>query len=452
MEAVRPNSLLVKQAVDYLLSKRTFYGYSPYKAKGPVVAALAVYFKQTQFEKNDYRLKISVNGNQVKSATVRDEQPTMLIDVPADNLVNDQNKEKYYDAAKIVVYFEILRERYPELYIPFDKILTVGRAYRDIEEFERAYLVYKATIDASFVNDSNVSAVLQDEGQFMSSIDFMENLWRKYPDTPQITAAYFALSQALYSKADEAEQLAKAEGFGWESRGFSERKRATRNVLEKTGKNVADKPQKKITKRDILKETVVMLSQFLTLYPEDTLADDATFSMANTFLDLEDFPTTVSLCQSGIKRYPKSEYLSSFQYVEALGLFSQRKYDEAVKAAVTVADGKSKDRDLARYIIGQIYHAQGKPNLAIEWYGKVKDEYPDAQESISYFEEKRRKPYKYRGDFPFNNQKRLFPVVGAVGCLLSEAEGSRQAGLRTCRIHACRASESLKKVTIGFLK
>ena len=26
---------------------------------------------------------------------------------------------------------------------------------------------------------------------------------------------------------------------------------------------------------------------------------------------------------------------------------------------------------------------------AIDWYEKVKDEYPDAQESISYFEEKR---------------------------------------------------------------
>ena len=54
-----------------------------------------------------------------------------------------------------------------------------------------------------------------------------------------------------------------------------------------------------------------------------------------------------------------------------------------------MADGKSKDRDLARYILGQIYHARGKPNMAIDWYGKVKGIYPDAQESISYFQEKR---------------------------------------------------------------
>lgn len=605
MESVRPNSPLAKPAVDFLLSRRTYGGFSPYKAKGPIVAALAVYFKQTQFESSDYRLKISVNGKEIKSAAVESGQPTMLIDVPADNLADGGNRvefalegrgryaysatlsgfspeitdpeswdrpfvrsrkyhhapleyrgrqissstteitqledgartyvsadvqehastrylvideylpagmmlvdgsisgnhqyhevghsiitfyyppnqrfrdyryqlvsyapgtyrsmptvirdamrpddmrileseqgydslvvlapgekstdeyeindselyglgkahfddgkyaeaidyleklhqrneqynerevarmllwmragEKYYDAKKMVQYFEILRERYPELYIPFDKILTVGRAYRDILEFERAHLVYKATIEASFVNDSNVSAVLQDGGQFLPSIDFQEALWQQYPDTPQINAAYFALSQALYSKADEAKALAKAE----------------RNVLEETGNDDTDKPQKRVTKLDILKETVIILSQFLTLYPEDALADDATFSMASVFLDLEDYPTAVGLCRSGINRYPESQYLSSFQYVEALGLFSQHKYDEAVKAAVTVADGKSKHRDLARYIIGQIYHAQGKPGVAIEWYGKVKDQYPDAQESITYFEEKR---------------------------------------------------------------
>ena len=598
LEAVRPNSPLVKQALEYLLSKRTFYGYSPYKAKGPVVAALAVYYQRTQFEQNDYRLKISVNGKEIKSTVVRGEQPTILIDAPSDRLADGQNKiefvfegrgayayavtlsgfsseiidpkswdrpfissrryyhapleyrgrrvasstseitqledgtrayvtvdvqeytsnrylvideylpagtmlvkgsvsgnqqyyevgngvitfyyppkrrvkdyryqlisyapgayrvmptvirdamrpgemrifeaenagdtitvlasgekskdeyrmndselyelgkahfddgkyaealgfleklynrnqrynerelarmllwmraeEGYYDARKIVEYFEILRERFPELYIPFDKILVVGRAYREMGEFERAYLVYKATIDASFVNDSNVSAVLQDEGQFLSSIDFQKRLWLQYPDTPQVTSSYFALSQALYAKAPEAEQLSKA-------------------LLTQ---HAFDSPQRQITKIEMLKETIVMLSQFLTLYPEDALADDATFSMANLFLDLEDFPTAVSLCQAGIKRYPKSDYLNSFQYVEALGLFSQRKYDQAVKAAKAVADGESEDKELARYIIGQIYHAQGEPELAIEWYEKVKDRYPDARESISYFERK----------------------------------------------------------------
>ncbi|MBA7620999.1 Cell division coordinator CpoB [subsurface metagenome] len=207
-----------------------------------------------------------------------------------------------------------------------------------------------------------MSAVLEDEGQFLSSIDFQENLWREYPDSPQVTSSYFALSQAIYSKVPEVSQLAKAE--------------RQIPLLKDQSEPVSTR---KITKLDLLKETVLMLAQFLTLYPGDPLADDACFSMANVFLDLEDFSTVVKLCRAAQKRYPKSEYLTSFQYVEALGFFSQHDYGEAVEAAKVVANGKSKDRDLARYILGQIYHAQGKPETAIDWYKKVEKTYPDAQ-------------------------------------------------------------------------
>ena len=598
LESIRPSSPLVQRIVEYLLSRRTYSGYSPHKARGPVVAALATYYGKARFAASDYRLEISVNGKEVKKAEVRGQQPTMLIHVPTKHIKSGRNRiefrlagmgsysytatlsgfspelrdprswdrphvrsrkyyhapleykgrqiasssslitqleegqrtyvsvdikegsrdryiivneylpagtmlvedsisgqyqhyevgdgiitfyyppgtymrdyryqlvsyapgvyralptviqdtmrpgdmrigkatilevlapgEKsrdeyrmnhgelygfgkayfddgiydealsylsklydrsptyqqrevarmllwihtediYYDAEKVVQYFEILRERFPELYIPFDKILVVGRAYRDIEEYERAYLVYKATIDASFINDSNVSAVLEDEGQFLSSIDFQENLWREYPDTPQVTSSYFALSQAIYSKVPVVSEL------------------RNQRVIPLLKGQSESKPEK-ISKLDLLKETVLMLSQFLTLYPDDPLADDATFSLANALLDLEDFTSVVTLCQTAQKRYLESEYLTSFQYVEALGFFSQRRYDEAVDAATIVADGKSKDRDLARYILGQIYHARGKPDMAIDWYGKVKGIYPDAQESISYFQEKR---------------------------------------------------------------
>ncbi|MGI9457582.1 MAG: tetratricopeptide repeat protein [Aeoliella sp.] len=72
----------------------------------------------------------------------------------------------------------------------------------------------------------------------------------------------------------------------------------------------------------------------------------------------------------------------------ALGQFWQRKHDEALAAAKIVADGKSKDRDFARYIIGQIHHAENDPASAIEWYQKVASLYADAQQAIDYFEEK----------------------------------------------------------------
>ena len=119
---------------------------------------------------------------------------------------------KYYDAKKIVDLFEVLRERYPTLEIPFEKILVVGKAYTDIGEFERSWLVFRAAIAASFNNDSGISAVLEDEGRFLGSIDFQERVWREYPDTAEVVSSYFALSQLLYQKAPNAHTLPKEDG------------------------------------------------------------------------------------------------------------------------------------------------------------------------------------------------------------------------------------------------
>jgi len=265
---------------------------------------------------------------------------------------------KFYEARKIVEMFEILRERYPQLEIPFDRILTVGKAYKDIGEFERSWLVFRAAITASFANDSAISAVLEDEGRFLSSIDFQERLWREYPDTAEVASAYFALSQVLYRKAPKAHELPKED-----------------NV----------QPEKIA----MLKRTAELLASFLAHDPKDPLADDASFSLANCMLDLKNYPLVVSLSRDFAKRFAGSALAPSFQYMTALGLFWQSNYAEALAAAKVVADGDSKDRDFARYILGQIYHAEGKPAKAIECYSNVKTLYPDAAEAIAYFEEKR---------------------------------------------------------------
>jgi tetratricopeptide (TPR) repeat protein len=266
-------------------------------------------------------------------------------------------KPEFYDARRIVEMFEILRERYPTLEIPFDKILVVGRAYRDIGEQERAWLVYRAVISASFTNDAGISAVLEDEGRFLGSIDFQERVWREYPDAAEVVSGYFALSQLLYQKAPKAHELPKED-----------------NV----------QPEKIA----MLKRTVDMLGSFLAHYPNDPLADDAAFSLCNGMLDLKDYPRLVDLSREFSKRHAASDFAPGFQYMTALGLFWQNQYTDALAAARVVADGESKDRDFARYILGQIYHAESKPADAIDWYGKVKQLYPDAAEAIAYFEKK----------------------------------------------------------------
>jgi len=266
-------------------------------------------------------------------------------------------RPEFYDARKIVEMFEILRERHPSLEIPFDKIVVVGKAYQDIGEHERAWLVYRAVLSASFTNDAGISAVLEDEGRFLGSIDYQQRVWLEYPDTAETTTACFALSQLLYQKAPDAHTLPKED----------------------------DVQPEKIA---MLTRTADLLRSFLALHPTDPLADDAAFSLCNAMLDLKNYPLVVRLSNEFAKTYPESDLLPSFQYMTALGLFWQNQYGEALAAAAVVADGDSKDRDFARYILGQIHHAQSNPKDAITWYEKVKTLYPDAQEAIEYFEEK----------------------------------------------------------------
>ena len=279
--------------------------------------------------------------------------------------------EGYYDARQIVQSFEVLRERYPQLEIPFDRILVAGRAYRDIGELERAYLIYRATIDASFINDSNVSAVLEDQGQFLGSIDYQRELWWEYPDTSQVASAYFALAQGLYEKAPQAEQLA-------------EQARRLAKMRDSDGPDTSAQ----MDRIDMLAESKALLRRFLTLYPQNPLADDAAFSIANVSLELKQYEEVVRLGQAYAGRYPDSELAGGFRYMTALGHFWLNQYEEAIDAAKSVAGSQSKDRFFARYIVGQIYHALGKPPEAIEWYKKVADRYPDAGQAIEYFQRK----------------------------------------------------------------
>ena len=281
--------------------------------------------------------------------------------------------EGRYDAAQVIEVFEVLRERYPTLEIPFDKILVVGRAYRDLGEFERAYLVFRATIDASFINDVNVSAVLEDEGQFLGSIDYQEDLWREYPDTAEAGSMYFSISQALYLKAPTAHLLAAQE----------------RNVAIMRGGKPVRQAERKPERIAMLRETIRLLQSFMTLHPENPLADDAAFSMANALLDLKQYDLVIKTCGQFTERFPNSEFASGYQYMIALGHFWKHNHPDALKAAEPVAKGKSRDKNFAEYIIGQIHHAEGDAAKAIEWYAKVKAHYPDAKQAIDYFEEKR---------------------------------------------------------------
>ena len=91
LEAVRPNSPWIKPAVEYLIGQHRYYGYSPYTAKGPVVAALATYYQETQYTSDDYKLSVLVNGEELETIVVRADSANHIIDVPIAHIIDGQN-------------------------------------------------------------------------------------------------------------------------------------------------------------------------------------------------------------------------------------------------------------------------------------------------------------------------------------------------------------------------
>src|SRR5262245_58404562 len=120
-------------------------------------------------------------------------------------------------------------------------------------------------------------------------------------------------------------------------------------------------------------------------------ADEISLALVGNFLDLEDFPAVVKLSSRFAKLYPKSTFLDSFQYSEALSEFHLGHYDRAVEVAETIAkatytdasgvEQPSPNKWQALYILGQIFDARRQPARALEDYRQVPARFPDAAEA-----------------------------------------------------------------------
>ncbi len=272
---------------------------------------------------------------------------------------------KQYDPRKVVKYFEILREKAPELFIPFDDIKVVGRAYADIGEHERAYLVWRATAEASYLEDARVGEVLRQRGKTLEGVAYLLDLWREYPGTASIQSDFFGLSQILASLATRAISEAPLR-----------RELAEANV----------------TRTDLLAQEIALVRVFLSLAPRDPVADEASLALVGAFLELEDYEAVVNLSGRFAKLYPKSHYLDSFQYSMALGHFHLNQYDEAIRLAEKIAEATYKDENgvdqpspnkwQAIYILGQIHDARHQPSKAVAYYEKVADRFSEAASAV----------------------------------------------------------------------
>jgi uncharacterized protein YfaS (alpha-2-macroglobulin family)/TolA-binding protein len=266
---------------------------------------------------------------------------------------------------KVVHYFEIVKERWPSKEIPFAKILKVGAAYHEITEFERSYLVFRATIEGSFARECSVASFLESQDEFQRSVQLTERFLSEYPPEGYVAETAYSLAQQVNAKAPEAANDPKLR-------------------------------ERKINRVDLVHRAWGMLDNFLTAYPEDPAADQAAFGAANALLQLEDYQGAAAACQRCVVRYPKSGLLDSYWYMIGYCQFAMGKHQEALATCRKVAEMmvpdkttglhvESRNKWRAIYILGQIHHSLGQLADAIREYRRVEDRFPDAKFSIAHF-------------------------------------------------------------------
>ena len=272
---------------------------------------------------------------------------------------------------KIVTYFEVVKEKAPELILTFSQLMAIGRAYREINEYERAMIVWRGLIEASYLEDARVGELLRQRGKTLESIAYLVDLWRSYPNTASIESDFFALSQVVTQTA---------------SRAYNDP--PLRRELAAAG----------ISRSELMLQTIRMIQVFLTQSPKNPVADEASLALVGAFADLEDFTAVDRLAARFAKVYPKSTYLDSFQFSEALANFHLSRYDRAITVARTIAaatykdaagvDQPSPNKWQALYILGQIHDARREPARALEYYRQVADRFSDAAGAIQSYTRK----------------------------------------------------------------
>ena len=270
--------------------------------------------------------------------------------------------------SETVRFFEIIKERFPDVELTFEQILNVAGAYREISEYERSYLVYRATLQGSFEKENQVAGFLNTRGEFLRSVQTIESLLRDYPAESYVATANYALAQEVYRRAN--------------------------TILED------DRLQEQgVTRVDLVNGSIRMLDDFITNWPDDPASDQACFALATALIDLEQYELAIKRGNQYSQRYPNSKLLDSFWYMIGFCYFEIQDHQKALEMCSKVADAQFKDPDTgiqrvsenkweAIYIMGQVYHSLGEAAKAIDQYAKVSEKFKDAAEAIEFFTRK----------------------------------------------------------------
>lgn len=119
------------------------------------------------------------------------------------SLATDQHRE-------IVQYFEIIKEMYPDVELDFDAIMKVATAYQELGEYERSYLVFRATIENSFERKNQIAAFLTGQNEFVRSVEVVErcgDFAKRYPESDLLDSFWYLIGYSQFALGEHEAAL-----------------------------------------------------------------------------------------------------------------------------------------------------------------------------------------------------------------------------------------------------
>ncbi|MBI5361333.1 MAG: tetratricopeptide repeat protein [Planctomycetes bacterium] len=266
----------------------------------------------------------------------------------------------------IIESFEILKEKSPDEILTFEDMGAVAKAYKEINEYERAVNVTSAILEAYFLQESNIAGTLKGIENHKKAVDVMCRLILNYQDCKLVRDMHSGLAQNLIAYAKSAGVFSSP-----------------------------DKAEKQFTRMEALEESARLFELYLSIYPEAKNCDEVSYSLANTYAEMPDYEKSGEFARLCSARYPSSKYLDGFDYISALSLYGNRKFEDAVKACEKIVNysyseemvkDKTALNDTINLLTAQIYHAMGQIDKALEKYKLVKDKYADAGLTVRFLE------------------------------------------------------------------
>ncbi|MCA9000500.1 MAG: hypothetical protein KDB61_01160, partial [Planctomycetes bacterium] len=258
---------------------------------------------------------------------------------------------------EIVRYFEIVKQRDPDLFIPIAQVLKIGDAYSRMGEHERAMLIFRATLNETFGKDLQIVGVLDQQNHWLMATRLLDRLIGEYPDLPLAVETDLTLANRVLEMAPNAHLRSDLQKVG-----------ADRAALTAMG--------------------IQRLHRFLGIHAKSPLSSDAALNLVSALFDLEDHKSAAELCAEMVPLTTEPVFLDAFRYSGALSAWYLGQDDKALEELQSISNARyerpnqpamdSPNRDLAKYIMAQIYHAQKNVEQASRYYQEIENLYRDA--------------------------------------------------------------------------